>query len=255
MARLVIHLPSVQALLRTVLQRCTTHNNAQQLASQDLKSALSVSMLRLGVLLADIFEGVDTLELTRDFPAWNLFQQSAFWQKSAIAELAQALSVARSSASALRRSQGDPRNRKPDTFFSFILMQDIRTDLATSNLPTHDVKVYFPTVMMPIVLFNCTHLGFSGSWNLHAPDSGSFKVSLPDDKTCRHSVAMYNQGTAPVPQVDSGDAFEYPLVERLYCTGLLNNNIMEVLASREFRTALPQHVGKGLRWDKLAPGK
>lgn len=265
MARLVIHMPSGQAffkqeLLRTALQRCLTRNNVPRIVSQDFISALSVSMLRLGILLADIFKGVDTLDLIRDFPAWNLFQESTFWQKSGIAELAQALSVARSSDSSCRRSQGDPRNRKSDAFFSFILMQDIRTDLAASNLPMHDIKVYFPMVMMPIVLVNCAHLGFSGSWNLQAPDEDSFKVSLPDDQNRRRSVAMYKQGAAKVSEIDSGDAFEYPLVERLYCAGLLSNNIMEVLASRkprtrvklEFRTALPR---KGLRWDKLVPEK
>ena len=269
MARITLNLPcSVQSyfkqeLFRTLLQRCLTQNNPDRLLSTDVVSALSVSMLRLGQLVADFFQGVEHTELVKDFPDWKVLHDIGFWQKSAIAEMAQAMRVVGESVRPTQSMQGRPNTRTPETVFSFILMHDSRAEMSGANLPMKDVKVYFPLCLLNTVMQNCARLGFRGSWNRRAPAPTDVKIISPQDKGRHSFIAMFDQGLAPVPQVDQNDSFEYPQVQELFCTGLLNMNPMEVLAGSktatrlkvEFKLPSPEFAEQEGTWGGMLPQK
>lgn len=81
----------------------------------------------------------------------------------------------------------NPKKRTAASFFSFIVMQDCRTEMCGSNLPMHNVKVYFPMAFLE-VLRNCARVGFHGSWNLRAPGPSDVKVTMPKEGAFHYSI-------------------------------------------------------------------
>eukprot|EP00438_Fugacium_kawagutii_P012016 Skav225324 [mRNA] locus=scaffold891:259200:261839:- [translate_table: standard] len=166
-----------QNLYRATLERRLYNPRQEQAHEDDIRYALFTATSAVSSLIAEFFQGIDTSELARLAPEWQLLSTAEFWQKCLIAELASALQHSQTAG----RARLDPARRTTSSLCSFLLVHDTGTDAKQGILPMRDLKAYFPMAFYSQIVKNSTRLGLLGTYEGGRADVVDLKVTAPKE--------------------------------------------------------------------------